>query len=207
MKKVIMLAVMVLGFSSAAFAASAVAVIKGTQENSTVNGEVILTENNDGLLLEFVVENVSPGKHAFHIHEHGSCDEHGNAAGSHYNPENVQHGFLPKDGYTAAHAGDFGNIEAGEDGKGELELFLPGLTLTGVAHNVAGKAVILHEKVDDFGQPTGNAGGRIGCGIISLVEEEQVSSDDDSDMDNLEENDDTVELPMDAAESPMNAEK
>jgi Cu-Zn family superoxide dismutase len=26
--------------------------------------------------------------------------------------------------------------------------------------------VILHEKEDDFGQPTGNAGGRIGCGVI-----------------------------------------
>ena len=28
-------------------------------------------------------------------------------------------------------------------------------------------AIIVHEKVDDFKtQPTGNAGGRIGCGVI-----------------------------------------
>src|SRR3989338_1010997 len=131
--------------------------------------------------MEITIENVSPGKHAFHINEHGSCDEKGNAAGSHYNPENVAHGFLPKDGFTAAHAGDFGNIQAGADGSGKVELFLAGLTLTGVQHNVTGKAVILHEKEDDFGQPTGNAGGRIGCGIITLTDEEQISDEDDGD--------------------------
>jgi len=35
---------------------------------------------------------------------------------------------------------------------------------------VLGKSVIVHEKTDDFSQPTGNAGGRIGCGIIEPVE-------------------------------------
>ena len=37
-------------------------------------------------------------------------------------------------------------------------------------HAVAGRAFILHEKQDDFGQPTGNAGGRIGCGKIDTTE-------------------------------------
>ncbi|MBI3323135.1 MAG: superoxide dismutase family protein, partial [Candidatus Omnitrophica bacterium] len=34
-----------------------------------------------------------------------------------------------------------------------------------------GRSLILHEKVDDFGQPLGNAGGRIGCGVIRIVGE------------------------------------
>jgi Cu-Zn family superoxide dismutase len=29
-----------------------------------------------------------------------------------------------------------------------------------------GRAIIVHAKKDDGGQPTGNAGGRIGCGVI-----------------------------------------
>jgi Cu-Zn family superoxide dismutase len=27
----------------------------------------------------------------------------------------------------------------------------------------------VHEKADDFGQPTGNAGGRVGCGVIAVT--------------------------------------
>jgi Cu-Zn family superoxide dismutase len=67
-----------------------------------------------------------------------------------------------------AHAGDMGNIEIGENGSGTLIVFMPGLSLSQGEANVTGKAVILHEQEDDFGQPTGNAGGRIGCGVITL---------------------------------------
>jgi Cu-Zn family superoxide dismutase len=32
---------------------------------------------------------------------------------------------------------------------------------------VVGKSIIVHTSADDFAtQPTGNAGGRIGCGVI-----------------------------------------
>ena len=34
---------------------------------------------------------------------------------------------------------------------------------------MSGRAVIIHEKADDFSQPAGNAGGRIACGLIGLV--------------------------------------
>ncbi|MBI2167628.1 MAG: superoxide dismutase family protein, partial [Candidatus Omnitrophica bacterium] len=48
------------------------------------------------------------------------------------------------------------------------EKVVPGLTLKEGEYAVAGRALILHEKEDDFGQPTGNAGGRIACGVIQL---------------------------------------
>ena len=153
-----------------AFAAMATAVIKGTAEGSAVAGAATFTETKDGLDVEVNVSNVPPGKHGFHIHEKGDCSDMGKGAGGHYNPDGVMHGLVTKDGFTHAHAGDFGNIEVAADGTGVLKFSIAGLTLTGEKYNVAGKAVILHEKEDDFGQPTGNAGGRIGCGIITLAD-------------------------------------
>ena len=155
--------------SSNAWAAEATALIKGTEEGSNVSGVVMLVEKGEGLEITVNVGNVPPGKHGFHIHENGSCAEKGNAAGGHYNPDHVMHGLVMNDGFTASHAGDFGNIEIADDGTGSLKIFIPGLTLTGERYNVAGKAIILHEKEDDFGQPTGNAGARIGCGIIEMT--------------------------------------
>ncbi len=168
-------------FSSQVFANQASAIISATQADSKVAGEATLTEKDNGLEIEVKVENLSPGKHGIHIHENGDCGEAGKAAGSHYNPDNVSHGFVVKDGFEHAHAGDFGNIEVGEDGKGTTKFFVPGLTLTGQQHNVSGKAIILHEKEDDFGQPTGNAGGRIGCGVIMMKDIGDQASEDNQD--------------------------
>ena len=141
--------------------------IKGTKPDSPLSGTATFTPAGDGLRVSVQVKHAPPGTHGIHIHEHGSCDDSGNAAGGHYNPDGSHHGFLPKDHFTGAHAGDFGNIKVGPNGTGHLTLTLPGLTLGGKSHDVLGHAVILHEKADDFGQPTGNAGARIGCGVIT----------------------------------------
>ena len=154
--------------SSPAWATQAAAVIKGTTEGSQVSGTVTITALDEGIEIDANVANVSPGKHGFHIHEFGSCDDTGKAAGGHYNPMNVQHGLVTKDGMEHAHCGDFGNIEVGADGTGHLKVFVSGLSIEDGEFNVAGRAFILHEKEDDFGQPTGNAGGRIGCGPIVI---------------------------------------
>ena len=155
-----------------AFAAQGVAVIKGTAQGSPISGTVSFIDSKDGLKIEAKLANVpNAGKHGFHIHENGSCADDGKAAGGHYNPMTVDHGFLPKDGEAHAHMGDMGNIEITADGTGTLSITLPGVSLKGGDHNVDGRAVILHEKADDFGQPTGNAGGRIGCGIITVAEQ------------------------------------
>ena len=38
-------------------------------------------------------------------------------------------------------------------------------------HDVVGKGIIVHADADDFtSQPSGNAGARIGCGVIVLAE-------------------------------------
>ena len=158
-------------FSLATFglAAQVKVALNPTNDQSNISGEVALTEEDNGLTVEATVANVSPGKHGFHFHENGSCEEGGKAAGGHFNPDKVEHGYLPKDGHGHAHAGDMGNIEVGADGSGTLKVFLPGVSLEQGAYAVAGKAIILHAKEDDFGQPTGNAGDRIGCGVIEVA--------------------------------------
>ncbi len=152
---------------SCAMAVTAVSEMKPTSESSIVSGSVVLAETAEGLKISAEFQNVSPGKHGFHIHEIGSCADGGKAAGGHYNPDGVVHGHLVHDGHDKAHAGDFGNVEIAADGTGSLEVLIPSLTLSEGKYNVMGKSFILHEKEDDFGQPTGNAGGRIACGIIT----------------------------------------
>ncbi len=154
-------------FAGTVFAKTATVEIKPTKEGSSVGGTVRLEEVPEGLKVDAQVKGVTPGKHGFHIHETGACGDEGKAAGGHFNPDHASHGLLVKDGFSNAHAGDLGNIEVGADGTGNLETTLPGLSLSAGEHNIAGKSVILHEKEDNFSQPTGNAGGRIGCGVIS----------------------------------------
>ena len=147
---------------------TAAAVIHSTSQESVALGIATLTETADGLIIQTDFLETPAGRHGFHIHAEGSCAEGGNGAGGHYNPANVSHGYLPEDGFTAAHAGDLGNAVIAEDGKGIYTAILPGLSLAGGPYPVADHAFILHADPDDFSQPTGNAGGRIGCGIIEL---------------------------------------
>ena len=154
---------------TSAFAETGKAIIRGTTEGSAVSGTATLIDALQGLQVTVQITGVSPGRHGLHIHQYGDCGDKGNAAGGHFNPDGVPHGFLPSDGFTKAHPGDMGNIEVGRDGSGALTLVLPEVALSGGRYSVGGRAIVLHEKLDDFGQPTGNAGGRIGCGTIVMT--------------------------------------
>lgn len=168
MKKLMLVVGGILIFGQIAHAEQAASTIKGTAPQSEIYGNATFKDAEKGVDVEIEIFGAPAGSHGIHLHETGSCEDAGNAAGGHYNPDNVPHGLLTKDGVEAAHAGDLGNIEIGEDGHGVLKLNLPDLSVTDGPYEVEGRAVILHEKADDFGQPTGNAGGRIACGVIEL---------------------------------------
>ncbi|HTV22456.1 MAG TPA: superoxide dismutase family protein [Polyangiaceae bacterium] len=143
----------------------AVNVALQAKSGSTLSGNATLTETPEGVKVELTVEHVSPGDHGAHVHEKGDCSApDGASAGGHFNPASSQHA-LPSN--EPRHLGDLGNIVVGADGTGKIEIVAPGANLKeGDPNSFLGKAIIVHEKKDDGGQPTGNAGGRIGCGEI-----------------------------------------
>jgi len=161
--------ILAVGLSGQSWAAKGVAEVKGTAESSPIKGTVRLEDTPNGLRVSAQIIGVPPGKHGFHIHEFGDCSESGKAAGGHYNPFHTPHGNVLQEGVHKAHVGDMGNITASANGEATLEATLHGVTLVGGEHTVGGRAVILHENADDFSQPAGNAGSRIGCGTILIT--------------------------------------
>jgi Cu-Zn family superoxide dismutase len=170
MKKHLLVLCVTIATATAVRAETGEAQLTSTSTSTVVSGFVTLEDTPKGLKVSAVIDQAPAGVHGFHIHEFGDCGEEGKLAGSHYNPTQSPHGHIMKDGMKKAHIGDLGNIVIGTDGSGHVDAVIPNLHLTGGKYNVAGRAFIIHDKKDDFGQPTGNAGGRIGCGPIVLTE-------------------------------------
>lgn len=155
--------------TSEAAMAEAKATLKPTAGN-TVAGELSFTAADDGVRVTGTLSGLSPGKHGFHIHEKGDCSApDGTSAGGHFNPDGVDHGQISADPH---HAGDSNNITADADGKATVDQMLSANVDIGEGdkYDILGKAVIVHEKADDYKtQPTGDAGGRLACGVIEAA--------------------------------------
>jgi superoxide dismutase, Cu-Zn family len=145
----------------------AVAVI-ASKSDSHLTGKATFHAASGKVTLKIDIAGAEPGSHAVHLHEKGDCSAaDGSSAGGHWNPTQENHG---KWAAAPFHHGDIGNVEVGADGKGTLTLTTDLWTIGGAPEtDVVGKAVIVHAKADDFTtQPTGNAGGRVGCGVVEL---------------------------------------
>jgi superoxide dismutase, Cu-Zn family len=148
-------------------AARAVAVLLPTK-GSKVEGTVTFTRGEKGIRVQADVSGLAPGKHGFHIHEFGdSSSPDGMAAGGHFNPHKMEHGAPTAE---KRHVGDLGNLEADSAGHATLDLVDPALSFSG-SSSILGRGVVVHEKPDDFGQPTGNAGGRVAVGVIGVAKD------------------------------------
>ena len=153
------------GRAAAADAAKATATIE-SRSGSKVTGKAVFTElPSGGTKVEVWIENATPGTHGIHLHEKGDCSAPDAAsAGPHFNAAGNPHAG-PAD--AKHHNGDWGNITIGADGKGHLEMTSDMLTVKPGPNSVMGKAVVFHEKADDLkSQPSGDAGGRFGCGVV-----------------------------------------
>jgi superoxide dismutase, Cu-Zn family len=136
------------------------------RSGSNVRGWATFTERSTGGVQVVVhIENAPPGVHGLHLHERGDCSApDASSAGAHFNPGGMPHAGPTE---TRRHAGDFGNITIESNGTGHLEVVSDLLTVRPGPNSVVGKAVVFHEKADDLKtQPTGDAGGRTGCGVV-----------------------------------------
>ena len=136
-----------------------------SRSGSTVTGMATFTEVPGGVKVVVHIEKAPPGMHGLHIHEKGDCsDPEAKSAGGHFNPTGMPHaGPMDKE----HHAGDLGNIEINSSGEGHLEITSSMLTVKPGPNSVVGRAIVFHQKADDLKtQPTGDAGGRLGCGVI-----------------------------------------
>lgn len=144
----------------------AIAVLNSTSA-SKCHGVVKFIQDGDVVKVVADIEGLTPGqKHAFHIHQYGDVTSaDGSSAGGHYNPQGHQHGLPDQDMH---HAGDLGNLQADNDGKVHYEITVKDVTVAGMKNPIIGRGVVVHAKVDDGGQPVGNAGARIACGVIGV---------------------------------------
>jgi len=131
-------------------------------------GAATFTVTPSGVLISLDLTAVPPSEHGFHVHTTGKCEPPDfKSAGPHFNPDQTKHGFMTPEG---PHAGDLPNLHVPADGKLQVEVLEPNVTLSGEAPllDADGSALVIHAGADDYKtDPAGNSGDRIACGVIT----------------------------------------
>lgn len=94
------------------------------------------------------------------------------STGGHYNPDKVTHAARES---AVRHVGDLGNVVADSNGFVSTSFSDNVISLFG-SRSILGRGIVLHSGEDDLGltdhpdsKKTGNAGGRLACGVIGIL--------------------------------------
>jgi Cu-Zn family superoxide dismutase len=133
-------------------------------------GQVTFTEQGGRVVVDASLRALPPGFHGFHIHAVGKCEPPFTTAGGHLAVGDQSH---------PAHAGDQPVLMVLADGTAELRFTTDRYQIADLLGG-DGRAVIVHAAADNYGNipnryasavddathRTGDAGDRIGCGVI-----------------------------------------
>lgn len=151
-------------------------------------GTVTFTEADDGLQIEAEIRSdLDAGFYGFHIHGIGECEPDSAAPDD---PENTGD-FMSAGGHLGGdqaehpdHAGDLPPLLVTAGGQGWLTVITDRVTLTDLSDD-DGAALMVHDAHDNFANvperyapegpdedtlATGDAGGRLACGVIETVD-------------------------------------
>lgn len=169
-------------FAAIVGAAPVKAVCNLTVTTANITGLIQLSQKDPNSPTEITLEihGLTPNSfHGFHVHALGNLTGGCDSTGPHFNPTNKTHG-APWD--EERHVGDLGNLISDANGIAKKIFKDTVISLSGT-NNIVGRAFVVHEGRDDYGQggfpdskTTGHAGARIACGLIQYVQ---------SDMDEL----------------------
>lgn len=146
----------------------ATATLTATAGNAVV-GRIDFTLVDGVLRASGEVSGLAPGsEHGFHIHEKGDCSApDGSSAGGHFNPTTSEHGNVSA---AVHHGGDMPNLIADAQGVAKVDGPVSSNVNAGSGDgaDIIGRGLIVHADPDDYAtQPTGNAGARLACAVIS----------------------------------------
>lgn len=130
-------------------------------------GAAKLVATDGRIDLQIAASGIEPGEHGFHLHQSGQCDAPDfKSAGGHLNPLGKSHG---KDSHDGSHLGDLPNLSVNAEGNGTLTVPIEGeqAQIVDWLFDEDGTAVMIHAGPDDYiTDPTGDAGGRVACGVL-----------------------------------------
>lgn len=134
-------------------------------------GTVRAWQTAGGIGFRIEARGLPHGVHGIHVHPIGRCDPPDFAsAGTHWNPQNRQHGLNNPMG---PHAGDMPNVTVAANGVLSETVILPNATLAELV-DADGASILIHANADDYvSQPSGNSGPKIACAVIGPVAEQR----------------------------------